>query len=108
MADNREITTSRARPALGQSAQARWQRKQQAAGNCRLCGEPRPPELKQLCRECQDKTNVRMKKYRDRKRVSEVEISLDGAATAAVEYKEVVREETPNADPGTDGGSDQN
>lgn len=69
MADSSKLTTAKARPRLGQSPQARWQRKMQAAGKCRACGEPRPPELKQLCRACQTKASAYMKLYRARKRM---------------------------------------
>lgn len=75
------ITTSKARPRLGQSAPARWARKQQAAGNCRACGgDRRTPEeisagvalgqskLKQLCRGCQNKANAYMSRYRTSKK----------------------------------------
>jgi hypothetical protein len=65
------ITTKRARPRLGQSAQAKWQRKMLKAGRCRACGEPRPLRLKQLCEPCQQKSNDYMKKYRAQKKVKE-------------------------------------
>lgn len=70
MADGTRITTKRSRPKLGQSAQARWMRRQQEKGNCRSCGAPRPPELKQLCRPCQDKVNTYMKRYRSSKKAA--------------------------------------
>jgi hypothetical protein len=68
MANPSKITTSRARPKLGRSAQARWQKKMQRLGRCRSCGVKRPPELAQLCRACAKKASDYMAKYRANKK----------------------------------------
>ena len=50
------------------SRQRLWQKKQIAQGKCALCGDQRPPELKILCRRCQDKVNeMHMRLYYRRK-----------------------------------------
>lgn len=67
MASNKVITTKKARPKIGQSPQARWSRKQAAAGKCRACGKKRQAGLKSLCRTCQDKATAYMRRYRDNK-----------------------------------------
>lgn len=85
MANGNEITTDKARPSLGHSAQSKWQKKQQAAGNCRSCGKPRPPELKQHCADCQAKVNAYMKKYRALKRASTVKELIDAVKPAKEE-----------------------
>lgn len=79
--NGRSITTKKARPRLGHSAQAKWQRKKQAEGKCRACGLLRAtpeeiaagvtePKLKQHCRACQDKVNAYMNKYRAAKKAA--------------------------------------
>ena len=39
------------------SRQRAWQVKHMAAGCCKQCGKPRPPDLQLMCRICQDKWN---------------------------------------------------
>lgn len=70
MANGTIITSKKARPRLGASAQARWMRRQQEKGNCRACGKPRPATLKQLCEPCQAKANSYMKRYRAAKKAA--------------------------------------
>jgi hypothetical protein len=68
--NGQSITTKKARPRLGKSAQAKWQRKMQKAGRCRACGAPRPLRLKQLCEACQAKVNTYMKLYRAKRKAA--------------------------------------
>lgn len=50
------------------SPQARWARKQQRLGKCRICGKPRTARSKWLCDEHTDKFKVYMKQWRDRRK----------------------------------------
>jgi hypothetical protein len=34
-----------------------WQKNMVAAGRCSQCGDKRPPDLRLLCRRCQNKAN---------------------------------------------------
>jgi hypothetical protein len=50
------------------SRQRLWQKKRIAQGRCALFGERRPPDLKTLCRICQDKANeLHLRMYYKRK-----------------------------------------
>ena len=50
------------------SRQRLWQKKMIAGGRCALCGSKRPPDLKILCRACQNKANdLHMRIYYQKK-----------------------------------------
>lgn len=79
--NGQSITTTKARPRLGQSAPAKWARLQQQKGNCRSCGndrrtpeeiaagvQPGESKMKQLCRPCRTKVNAYMQRYRNAKK----------------------------------------
>lgn len=43
---------------LGKSCAQIWRVRQQEMGNCGVCGQPRPPDLKLRCRLHQDNWNA--------------------------------------------------
>ena len=124
--NGQSITTTKARPRLGQSAPAKWARLQQQKGNCRSCGkdrrtpeeiaagvQPGESKMKQLCRPCRTKVNAYMNKYRAAKKAAVQSTTpatpevVDTAIVTTVETAETVetKENGNDVDTRTNGAS---